>query len=242
MSKQEERERLFSDILDRLLAGEHIEVRPDMDADFRSALEFAQHMVDSRPNPEDTFKAGLKSRLIQKIVEEQALQQAKQQTWFYRLIRQPVWQATAAVILIGIISLIVWASGVFSPAGISGSILQVAAQTNKPIYASGEEVFIEVNLENTTTEPFVMDNYPPTLSLMDESTGQAVYTFTSGDRAVTLYSGQETHFTLTWDQRDALDSLVKAGTYYIELEDIEQNGQPVQLKLSKPVSFHIKPY
>ena len=242
MSKQEEREKLFSEILDRILAGEHIEPGPDMDTDFRSTLEFAQHMVDSRPDPEAAFKAGLKSRLVQKLSEKEALKQAKQQNWFYRLIRQPAWQATAAVILIGVVSLIIWASGVFTPAGISGSILQVAAQTNKPIYASGEEVFIEVSMENTTTEPFVMDNYPPTLSLMDESTGQAVYTFTAGDRAVTLYSGQETHFTLIWDQRDALDSLVGAGTYYLELEDIEQNGQPVQLKLSKPVSFHIKPY
>jgi hypothetical protein len=242
MSKQEERERLFSEILDRILAGEHIEVSPDMDADLRSALEFAQQIVNTRPNPEAAFKASLKSRLVQKLAEEEARKQAKKQRWFYQVVRQPVWQATAVVILIGIVSLIVWASGVLTPAGVSGDILRVEADTNKTTYTSGEEILIEVSMKNTASEPFMMDNYPPTLSLMDESTGQAVYTFTAGDRAVTLYTGQETHFTLSWDQRDARGIPVSTGSYYIELEDIEQDGQAVRLSLSTPVRFSIRPY
>ena len=77
---------------------------------------------------------------------------------------------------------------------------------------------------------------------MDEANNQAVYTFKAGQDTITLLPEQTSSYVFHWDQSDASGSYVMPGKYYVELEDLDSQGSPVQLRLSSPVKFEIKTY
>jgi hypothetical protein len=54
-----------------------------------------------------------------------------------------------------------------------------------------------------------------------------------------LAPGQTITFQENWPQVDANGSSVSPGTYYLELEDIDYQGQALHLNLAQPVSFTI---
>ena len=62
-----------------------------------------------------------------------------------------------------------------------------------------------------------------------------------GSTIVTLDPGEEEEFTVRWDQRDARGALVPAGGYFLELEDIDYQGQTIKLTFTSTVRFDIRP-
>jgi hypothetical protein len=121
----------------------------------------------------------------------------------------------------------------------AGTYLVASAGTDKSIYNSGETVRIEVTLQNVTSQPFTIQQFPPILSLMQSPSKLPVYTFTVAAAPLTLAPGQKVTFDENWSQVDANGVRVSPGSYYLELEDIDYQGQALHLNLAQPVSFTI---
>jgi hypothetical protein len=121
----------------------------------------------------------------------------------------------------------------------AGNYLAVSAQTDKSAYAAGQPVNIQVTMQNVTGQPFTIKQYPPYLSLMRAADKLPVYTFINGTADLTLAPGQQVTFQDYWLQVDAKGNAVPPGTYYLELEDIDYQGQALHLNLNQPVSFTI---
>jgi hypothetical protein len=272
MGREYEEEKLFSDNIDRLLAGEDVLAGADMDNDSRTALDFARKMTLLRPAPSPQFQSHLKARMLQKLSEQEP--QSKQ-GWFWKLFpREPVWQVVTVLVIMFVVGTVLWstifrtpqpvivnapsvtppamtsapasmlpattapasASPVYSP----GNLLTAEANTDKPVYAQGEKVTISVSLRNVTSEPFTVYQFPPILSLM-QSSGQPVYTFGAGKTSRTLAPGETVKYDEIWDQHDSKGRSVSAGSYYLELENIDYQGRALQLNLTQTVRFDIVP-
>jgi hypothetical protein len=302
---------VFTEKVDRLLAGEDTAPGAELNADLRSALDFARQIKALRPSPSPAFQANLKARVLVKINENAA---AAKSGWFWRLIpREPVWQAAAVLLVIVIVGVAIWGAhfrtgggppiaqvttttttatatmtsttsatvtattttasttatatstatatvtatttatmtattttmttATTTPTATStspaGNYLAVYAQTDKSAYSAGQPVNIQVTLQNITDQPFTIKQYPPYLSLMRAADSLPVYTFMNGTMDLTLAPGQQVTFQDYWLQVDAKGNAVPPGVYYLELEDIDYQGQALHLKLTQPVSFTI---
>lgn len=258
MGREQDRERRFSEDLDRILAGEDVQTDVTTDKELSDTLDFARKMSELRAVPSTQYSSRLKARLLQKLEEKEAL--AKQrQGWFWNLLRgRPVWQIAIVILLVAAAS-IVWRTGVLepvtpvpttapspTPATVpaplppAGRLLSVDAGTDKSSYQPGELVKIELSMRNVSPERLTIDRFPPIVSLMQSDTRQPVYTFSVATAARTLGSNEVARVTLTWDQLDFKGRPVD-GSFYIELEDLEYMGRPIQLNLSRPVRFEITP-
>jgi hypothetical protein len=241
MSRRNDAERLFSEDIDRILAGERQQLASIADDDRRTALEFAASMVEMEPAVPSGFRNELQTRLRTKLVElEERSRTRNKEGWWGKLLHRPAWQAVAAVVVLAMAGLIVWVAGLFQPqSAIAPTIIGVTADTTKTEYAPGENIGIEVHLKNVTESNFTINRFPPILSIMDKATGQPVYTSSPGQYTIVLTSGEEATFSIQWDQVDFHGQPATPGQYYIELEDIDNQGQPLELNLTKPVIFHI---
>ena len=122
----------------------------------------------------------------------------------------------------------------------AGTLIAASAGTDKTSYARGEDVKIQVELKNTSVGPITIDRFPPILSLMQTDTKQPVYTFAAGTATRTIAAGETVKFSLDWGQQDSKGAYVAAGSYYIELEDVNSQGQTLQLNLATPPRFIIQ--
>jgi hypothetical protein len=125
-----------------------------------------------------------------------------------------------------------------APVPAPGAPVSVEAKTDKSTYQPGEEVKIELAMRNVTKGQLTVTDFPPILSLMQADTKQPVYTFAAGIAVRTLAPDAIATYTYIWKQVDFQGRPV-TGDYYIELEDLEYNGVPVQLNLNNPVRFKI---
>jgi hypothetical protein len=117
--------------------------------------------------------------------------------------------------------------------------LAASANTDKSAYQPGEAVNIHVEWQNVASQNLTIDEYPPILSIMDHSTGQAVFTFQAGKSARTLAPGEKADYVETWNQIDAKGRMVAPGEYSLELEEMYYLGKSVQVTLTRPVNFTI---
>ncbi len=117
-------------------------------------------------------------------------------------------------------------------------LLIVTAGTDLQEYSAWDPVVIEVSLRNNSGGAMTLANLPPILSIMNAETREPVYTFGAGDVTLTLARNGETTFTYEWNQLD-FNGQPATGRFYIELEDLEYNGLPLQLDLGQPVEFDI---
>lgn len=239
MNNRQDQVRFFSENVDRILAGERPEFNPRMEEDLRTALEFTVRMAEMEPRLRPGFEAALQDKLRRQLIELEEKAHTRPTRSWWSWLRQPVWQAVTAVIILGIAAVIVWIAGVFQPETTIPSFIGASATMSKDVYSVGERVEVVVHLKNVTTESFTMQKYPPILSVMDSETGQPVYTTEAGGGTVVLAPGQETSYTVYWHQNDADGQPVSPGRYYIELEDLDNQGQPVELDLPRTVSFRI---
>ena len=275
MSKQRNIEAIFSENLDRILAGEEIDFNALGDAEMRSALEFARKVNQLVPAPSTQFSTRLKAGLLQKLDEREA--RAKENRgWSWNFLRRPAWQAVIAVIVVVLVVSVVWRSGVFRPTieapsktmtttttasptttpaptattapttmlpsvtTAPGALLSVGAWTSKSAYIPGEGIGISILMGNSSKQQLALEKLPPILSIMREDTGKPVYTFAAGKETTTLAPGASVQFNYTWDGLDFNGARV-SGRYYIELEDLEYQGNAVPLHLSQTPYFEVLP-
>jgi hypothetical protein len=282
MKKESEEAKLFSEQLDRMLAGEEIKTGGEMNDDLRQALNFAGEIKAMRSEPSPQYHDLLKNKLLANIRAGEAETEQKL-SWLDKFVRQPVWRTVTTVVVIAIISGIIWAAGFFKEPGspqetsdrnqavmtsaatalpqasappslkAAGAMpaasesaavqfLQVNGVTDKSIYtnSSSDPVDITITLENVSGQPLSIPQYPPILSLMQSDTMQPVFTFMAGDIATSLAPGETVTYSVTWDQRDAGGHLVSPGTYYLELEDLDMQGQSMKLNFASSVQFEIQ--
>lgn len=116
---RENREKEFSENLDRLLAGEELEIGTSVDEDYNTAVDFAQKMAGLREEPSSAFRNQLKEKLLRKLNEQESLRKAEKQRWSWGNLvglftHHPVWQATAGTLAVAIIVVcIMWGTGLF---------------------------------------------------------------------------------------------------------------------------------
>jgi hypothetical protein len=264
MGRERDMEKKFTENLDRILAGKEVPVDPSVDKELRDALDFARKMTAFGATPSAEYQARLKARLLQKLAEREAL---KKESSFWNIFRsRPVWQGVVAALFVIIIISVVWRAGFFQPsisppaattiptttapattasptqipAPSPATLVSVEAGTDKAAYQPGETVRIELAMKNVSQAPLTLDKMPPILSLMQAETGQPVYTFTAGSDTRTLAPNEVARYAYAWTQIDFKGRPV-TGSYYVELEDLEYQGRPVQLNLSRPVRFEILP-
>jgi hypothetical protein len=119
MNREYEDSRIFSENLDRLLAGKEVKIDPAAGVELVAALDFAKKMTVLRSEPSSQFQANLKARLLQQLRDKEALQEDS--GWFGRLFRgQRIWltAAVCAALLI-IVGGVLLKTGVISPPGSS---------------------------------------------------------------------------------------------------------------------------
>jgi hypothetical protein len=266
MNKGNRQEQLFASYLDRVLAGKEIPADTITDADMLSALQFAQKMAEIQPVISPRFQKELKNRLLEKLEKQEAA--AVKHGWTWGIFRQPVWRAVTAVFLVVVVISALWSSGVFKfiiqPAAtttattttmsttttmtsttttttvmpVAGSILGFDVATNKTVYTGGEPVVINLTYKNVSSQVLDLEKMPPILSVMSSETGRPVYTFAAGKEMRTLAPGATAKFSYSWNQSDFEGQSV-TGSYYIELEDLEYQGQTLKFQLPRPVRFEI---
>jgi hypothetical protein len=268
MSRESENEKEFLKNLDRLLAGEKSEIDQMMEAESSASIEFAQKLLSLRITPDIKFKTQLKARLLQKIVEQEELNRTQRKRgWFSGFGAHPmVWQAISVVLVMVVIGSVFWGTGVFNPHGrqpvttpvvsatktttttyattstaIPPGPLQANAGTDKTSYQAGDNVRIEVQLTNISANMIKLEKFPPIVSLMQADTLQPVYTFTTESYERVLNPQDTVKFVLLWNQHDAKGNAVSPGVYYLELEDLNNQGQTIKLNLTNPVRFNILP-
>ena len=106
MGKETDDERQFSEKIDRLLAGEEVETGEDMNEDYRTAINFARKLVESRIDPPPEFKDKLKQRLLLEIPRQEVEAPQKEKVnWLreglVRLVPQsPVWRTAGAMMVV----------------------------------------------------------------------------------------------------------------------------------------------
>jgi hypothetical protein len=265
MNKETRQEKLFASYVDGILAGKEIPADTIIDADMRSALEFTQKMVDIQPVISPRFQSELKNRLLEKLEKQEA--SAVRTGWTSDMFRRPVWRAVVAVFIVvfvisalwsaGLLKLVVTQPGVTTTATttttatstttaattttimpVAGNILGFDVATTKTVYTGGEPVVITLTYKNVTSQALDLQKMPPILSVMSSETGKPVYTFAAGKEMRTLAPGTTAKFTYSWDKTDFTGQSV-TGSYYIELEDLEYQGQTLKFHLPNPVRFAI---
>jgi len=249
MASEQDRENLFSEEIDHLLAGQATRKDQGADDDLLSALNFATKMRDLRRRPNPAFAAQLKSKLVRGFAAISVKEPASHGTkWFERLMpRSLVWQAAAFLVIFLVILGITWAAFNFiqnPPFGLNrgtpatGIVVKADASTDKAKYVTGDTVKIKVRLTNAGSEPLQIDQFPP-LSLMQAQTKLPVYTFAATSGNLVLNPRTVAVYNLSWNQEDFKGNPVPPGNYYIELEDLDLQGTTVSLSLAQPVNFTI---
>ena len=236
MSREDERNRLFSEQVDRILTGGPAAVPGGADDDFRTALDFARDIAAMTPGPRAGFATALGGRLRTQTVElEEKARLKPRQAWWRRLADRPAWLVTAAALFVVAVGALVWASGLFQPAAVPG-IISASASVGRTLYSTSDPVVVTFVLKNTTDEPVYVGKLPPVWSVMDASTHRPVYTSSEGEQSVLLEPGESRTYAGTWWPHSE-----GVGSYYIELEDLTgREGQPIKLTLSKAVRFEVR--
>jgi hypothetical protein len=123
---------------------------------------------------------------------------------------------------------------------VAGNILGFDVATTKRVYSTGEPVVINLTYKNVSPQVLDLEKIPPILSVMSSETGQPVYTFAAGKEIDSLAPGNIVKFTYKWNQVDFEGQSV-TGSYYLELEDLQYQGQTLKFQLPNPVRFEILP-
>lgn len=170
MGKETGDEKQFSEKIDRLLAGEEVETGEDMNEDYRTAINFARKLVESRIDPSPEFKDQLKQRLLLELTrQEVAAPQKEKVNWFReglaRLVPQgPVWRTAAAMLVVMLVAVgVLWRTGVFAPSpmltGPEGeTVPEMAADV--PRIGGGIESAAQILLEVAIVSPEIVVSLP----------------------------------------------------------------------------------
>ncbi len=122
MGKETNEEKEFSKNLDRLLTGEEVIGGEDVSQDYRTAINFAQKLIELRDEPSSRFKDQLKQRLLLQLTrqEVEAARQKERVFSFWEFLgslipQNPVWRTAAATLVIVLVAAgVLWRTGMFT--------------------------------------------------------------------------------------------------------------------------------
>jgi hypothetical protein len=246
--KMENEMKRFAQDIDRIVAGEEVQVGDGVSDDYRTTLEFARKLTGLRDAPSPSFQAQLKAILLQRLGEG-ATSEGKG-GWLKRLVpKSLVWRAVATtavvVILIAVGAVWYWGgagappsaptpapSTVPHPSVIPPPALELEATTEKATYLPGETIEIEFTFINMTDEPIVISPFPPEIEIILPELPEGedvVEEFYAGSGEVELKRGGNITHTLAWDQRDSHGQQVAPGYYNlnIDVNDIHIDGEGI---------------
>jgi hypothetical protein len=111
-----ETEKILNECIDRLLAGEQISVSSEMSDEVRLALELARKMLQTRDEPSPAFKAQLRARLLQRLLQMDYAAAHPQKPrnlidWMQQVLQERwLWPALtgAAIVLLLFVTFTVW--------------------------------------------------------------------------------------------------------------------------------------
>ena len=83
MSRPKNKERQFTEDIDRLLVGKEVKVDEKRDDDYRSNISFAGKIIECRGEPSSAFRESLKKRLLSKLAEQEAAKAAKREGIYF---------------------------------------------------------------------------------------------------------------------------------------------------------------
>lgn len=250
------KEKQFTEDIDRLIAGEHPESKEASPEDYEKNVQFAKKMLDSRVEPSPGFKENLRRRLLQKIVESEIETERKQvrarSFWDFAgnlIPRSSVWRTvTATIVVFVLVLIVVWRLGVFTesnqppilgtppPTNITQGPVQATATTSQSTYNIGQPINVEFTFKNTGSETLTLNPFPPQILIAAASLKP--YKTIAGGESVTLIPGETAKCTITWDQTDNEGVQVPVGEYVINMLDIElNNGKIVSLADSPHITI-----
>ena len=239
----------FAQDIDRIVAGEEVQVGDGVSDDYRTTLEFAQKLTGLRDAPSPSFQAQLKAILLQRLGE--GVTSEGKGGWLKRLVpKSLVWRAvaTTAVVVILIAVGAVWYWGVpgapppaptltpppspHHPSVIPQPDLELEATTEKTTYLPGETIEIELTFISMTDKPITISPFPPEIEIILPELPEGedvVEEFDAGSGEVELKRGGEVTLTLVWDQRDSRGQQVAPGYYNpnIDVNDIHIDGKDI---------------
>ena len=235
MGEKSRKEGDFAERVDDILAGKEAKIDEAMDQDYRSNIDFAKKIIECRGEPSPSFQEGLKKRLLSKLSEKEVakIRQRSEATSFWDWLRNLVpqntaWRTVAVTVTVAVLALVVvWRIGVFSPSkgpivtGPLGPTVSVETRVSniKRAYTTGEEIAIQFSFKNVTKETLTFP-FPPEIR-MENSSVEAVRTFTAGKGTKTLAQGETELYDLTWDQKDDAGKQVTPGDYQIVMPNIQ---------------------
>jgi hypothetical protein len=240
MDKDTNKEKQFSNDIDRLIAGEQTNAKEISDKDYEGSVQFAKKMLESRIEPSPSFTESLRNRLLQKIVKQEMETERKMESGksFWETVmnfipRSPAWRTVAATIAVFVIAfVVVWSLGIFSeptnppilgttpPTGtIPQGPVEVTATTSQSTYVVGDKIHVVLLFKNTGTEALTLTPFPPEIIIA--AVNLKPYKTISGGESKTLASGETAEYSITWDQLDNEGLQVPVGDYVINMLDIE---------------------
>ena len=258
MSQESKEEKLFNEIVDRLLAGESVTIDA-ADDDLRSAIGFVRKMKQLRAAPSEQFKVNLKARLLQQLRERET--QTEKTSWLRRNFpRRIVWQLATTVAVILIALGISWRAGVFQTVGrtntasvppkSAGSSQEVTpgptlmmtstttASTTTPLAATaGRGMIIQANATTDKTTYLSGEVVTIDVSLVNDSSELVEIRPYPPVLAITDANGQTVYTfgagygVVVWNQLDAQGKYAPSGTYYLSLGNLAYDNQSAQLEL-----------
>jgi hypothetical protein len=213
MGRELEEARLFSENIDRLLAGEEVRIEGEMDDDRRTALDFARRMTALRTAPAPSFQAHLKTRLLQKMNEHTS---EARQGWFWRLVpREPVWQAVAVLAIMIVVGGLVW--GTLFQAPPAQPPVAVAPATSAPPAST-------TSAAPASSAPAT--SMAPTTTAAAPASGNLYLNAEASVDKPSYISGEAVNIHMTWQNISPLRLTVEQFPPILSLMQAS-NGQPV---------------
>jgi hypothetical protein len=247
MGKETKEEREFSENIERLLAGEEVKAGEDMGEEYRTAINFAQKLIELRDEPSPHFKDRLKRQLLSKLAEQEAEATRKKEraNRFWEALRNlvpqnPVWRtATATVVVAVLVIVVLWGSGTFTQAPEQlverEPVTEMASPTGKALTTSevleatvseavvapfGEEVKIELVFRNVSSESVEVTPFPPAIQITQAESGEVIRSLAEGNERREISPSGALNFTLVWDQLDDNRKQVVPGRYSLSIIDV----------------------
>jgi len=268
MNKQQKIDKQFSENLDRILAGQSVQAEKIDDADLLTALDFAAGMAEMKPVITPQFQIRLKAELLEKLEKQetrvkknpwyslslrQPVWQAVTAIFLVVLVISVIWRSglfnisrvpqptttmTTSTTTVKPTSTTTYTTTSTTAAAPAANLLTYSISTDKALYKTGENVIINLTLKNISSQTMKMEQLPPILSIMNSDTHKPVYTFAAGKDIRTLATGDSVQYSYSWNNADFNGQIV-TGKYYIELEDMEYQGQTLKFQQPNPVHFEV---
>ncbi len=224
----------LNQIIDRMIAGERIILRPDASKEMREKIAAAEKLLACTAEPTPQYRDNLKKRALNLLESQKAPLVTKPEGLRQRLAKffstPAVWRAAAITVTVGVITLAaVWAAGLlpFRPeeppvlgTGTPAIIKVEPAVPGTATFLLGTEVKLDLIMRNVGSNEATIKPFPPEIWISNPLERLPLRIIPAGSGETKLTPSGDAAFTLVWDQRDDSGQPVPAGTYTVSAGNI----------------------